>query len=431
MNNQQKQQEELRLFKHYIQGLNEIKKDLEKIKAITNLEEKYNKANIALSGHYTKFGLASGHYNTGKLWEISGCNQSLNEYAQLVNELRNIETETFKQLKATQCAYCQKRNLTNPHVYETNSVTGVKTVFCDSGCLNKHLEKLKKLNGKQQANKQRERERESNSSKITCTNCNQTFQGKYWHAYDERKNLTYKYCSQECCDIHLLKKNQIISAHNRLVLERKNLKSPNFTYEELEVAQARGELENYVQQKIEEIRQNRENLNQQEQNNCPQCHQPLNGEWVWFEDKANDNLEFCSEECCDNYYGKQNPPQTLKNNQKSQETCPKCNQGLTMEKIYYDSECNKYFCSKICADLWTCRQAIEKIKTEIKKRKSDGLPITPNLKPAVSDEVNSPSTEQQNKNNTSLLLYIFCGIAGVGVISLVTFLIVRTRQKEC
>ncbi|KLL02904.1 MAG: hypothetical protein MRECE_38c015 [Mycoplasmataceae bacterium CE_OT135] len=112
MNNQQKQQEHLSLFKHYIQGLNEIKKDLETIKKLTDQEEKYNQANLNLAGHSTKYSLASGHYNTGKLWEISGCNQSSNEYAQLVNELRTIETETFKQLKATQCAYCQKKYLT-------------------------------------------------------------------------------------------------------------------------------------------------------------------------------------------------------------------------------------------------------------------------------------------------------------------------------
>ncbi|CAJ0912802.1 20640_t:CDS:2 [Entrophospora sp. SA101] len=115
----------------------------------------------------------------------------------LVSELRTIETEAFKQLKATQCAYCKRKNLVNAYVYETNSVTGVKTVFCDT--------------------------------------------------------------------------------YNSLILERKNLKVPNFTYEELEAAQAREELENYVQQKIAEIKQIRESLNQ-EQNNCPQCHQPLTGE---------------------------------------------------------------------------------------------------------------------------------------------------------
>ncbi|CAJ0761388.1 20438_t:CDS:2 [Entrophospora sp. SA101] len=203
MTNKEKQQKHLNLFNHYVQGLNELKKDLETIKQIIDFEEKYNQTNITLSGHSTKYNLAS---------EISGCNQNLNEYAQLVSELRTIETEAFKQLKATQCAYCKRKNLVNAYVYETNSVTGVKTVFCD-----------------------------------------------------------------KCCDTHLLKKNQIILAYNSLILERKNLKVPNFTYEELEAAQAREELENYVQQKIAEIKQIRESLNQ-EQNNCPQCHQPLTGE---------------------------------------------------------------------------------------------------------------------------------------------------------
>ncbi|CAJ0882542.1 10667_t:CDS:2 [Entrophospora sp. SA101] len=188
MTNKEKQQKHLNLFNHYVQGLNELKKDLETIKQIIDFEEKYNQTNITLSGHSTKYNLAS---------EISGCNQNLNEYAQLVSELRTIETEAFKQLKATQCAYCKRKNLVNAYVYETNSVTGVKTVFCDT--------------------------------------------------------------------------------YNSLILERKNLKVPNFTYEELEAAQAREELENYVQQKIAEIKQIRESLNQ-EQNNCPQCHQPLTGE---------------------------------------------------------------------------------------------------------------------------------------------------------
>ena len=85
-----------------------------------------------------------------------------------------------------------------------------------------------------------------------------------------------KYCSQECCDSHLLKQNQVISAYNRLILERKNLKVPNLpTYEELEAAQAKGELESFVQQKLAEIKQTRENLNHPEQNICPQCHQLL------------------------------------------------------------------------------------------------------------------------------------------------------------
>jgi hypothetical protein len=61
------QQEHLTHFKHYIQGINELKKDLQRIKELTNLEEKYNQATLALSGHSNKYGLASGHYNNGKL----------------------------------------------------------------------------------------------------------------------------------------------------------------------------------------------------------------------------------------------------------------------------------------------------------------------------------------------------------------------------
>jgi hypothetical protein len=63
----QNQSEHLSSFNHYIQDLNKLKKKLEEIKKITDLEEKYNQANISLSGYSNKLSLASGHYNNGKL----------------------------------------------------------------------------------------------------------------------------------------------------------------------------------------------------------------------------------------------------------------------------------------------------------------------------------------------------------------------------
>jgi hypothetical protein len=43
--------------------------------------------------------------------------------------------EAFKQLKATQCAYCQRKNLPDPYVYKEDM--GFKMVFCDSSCFAK------------------------------------------------------------------------------------------------------------------------------------------------------------------------------------------------------------------------------------------------------------------------------------------------------
>ena len=165
------QQSHLNSFNHYIQNLNNLKKDLESIKKLTDPEEKYNQANLSLSGHSTKFSLALGHYDTGKLWEISGCNQSLNEYSRLISELRTLETEAFKQLKATQCAYCKKKNLTNPYVYK--DMDGYKTVFCDNSCLNKHQEKINKINNSQKNKRERERAIPQRQSAPTVT---KTFQ---------------------------------------------------------------------------------------------------------------------------------------------------------------------------------------------------------------------------------------------------------------
>jgi len=55
MNNQQSH---LNSFNHYLQNLNQLKKDLQNIKKLTDPEEKYNQANLSFSGHSTKFSLA-------------------------------------------------------------------------------------------------------------------------------------------------------------------------------------------------------------------------------------------------------------------------------------------------------------------------------------------------------------------------------------
>jgi hypothetical protein len=35
---------------------------------------------------------------------------------------------------------------------------------------------------------------------------------------------------------------------------------------------------------------------------CPKCKQKITGEAVCYEEKTNDNKEFCSKNCCNAYY---------------------------------------------------------------------------------------------------------------------------------
>ena len=416
MNNQQSH---LNSFNHYIQNLNQLKKDLEKINKLTDPEEKYNQANISLSGHSTKFSLALGHYNTGKLWEISGCNQNLNEYSKLITELRTIETETFKQLKATQCAYCKKKNLTNPYVYK--NMDGYKTVFCGNNCFAKWNEI---------------------QSKYTCEWCKQVKSGQYWYPTHKSKRIisNNKFCSEEC--LNQWQENK--QSHKQ---ERERESSPS-----------------KEQQLPLQF--------------CPQCCRPLTGEWVWTEDQANDNLEFCSEECCDNFY-------------EINKYCDGCGnviyqqsyqwitwKDLPEEKNYHNGasvkelteylenqlnktflkDCFKRYCLPYCFCQsngineeiekwdrkdwnnfweWTKEEREGKAKqyskqdleaTEYAARNKDSE-NRPDLLGSNFQTINNRKSLSQ-ENNSNLLPYILSGITGVGLAALVVFLITRARKKE-
>src|SRR5437763_14828940 len=112
----EKQQECLTNFRHYVQSSSEVKKELEKLKSeqTTDLEKLYQEYDALHTKHSTNCYAASGYYGAGNLHEISGCSDSLNEYSKLVSELYNLKDESYKKLKATQCSHCKKKNLTNP-----------------------------------------------------------------------------------------------------------------------------------------------------------------------------------------------------------------------------------------------------------------------------------------------------------------------------
>src|ERR1044072_3682182 len=147
MVDENEQQIHLSSFKHYIQHLGEAKKALEELskviekKQIADVKKFYEQVEALHTKHSSNCCAASGHYGAGNLHEISGCSSDLNEYTALVNKLYELKNEFYKKLKATQCEHCKKLNLVNPLVHETNSVTGVKTVFCNQNCLNNYLEK--------------------------------------------------------------------------------------------------------------------------------------------------------------------------------------------------------------------------------------------------------------------------------------------------
>ena len=70
MVDKEKQRKELRLYEHYLlieNVLKNIREDLDRIKKITSLEEQQQEASIALRKHDYKHGLATAHYNNGKL----------------------------------------------------------------------------------------------------------------------------------------------------------------------------------------------------------------------------------------------------------------------------------------------------------------------------------------------------------------------------
>ena len=118
----EKQQEHLKAFEIYFPShnrkegaLKEIKKDLAELSKITDPEKQYQAAELALRKYIYNQGIAYSHFNNGKLYELGiSTLDTLDEYDKLIKELREINTKAAEKLKATQCAYCQTKNLINP-----------------------------------------------------------------------------------------------------------------------------------------------------------------------------------------------------------------------------------------------------------------------------------------------------------------------------
>lgn len=163
MSDKEKQQEELRLFKHYLQELKEIKKDLEKIKKISDSSQKYNKVSAALEKCLYKQAGAIGHYNSGKLYELNAIYlNDLRENDKLVKELRKLKAETKEK--------ASKKELSND------------------------ISKPKQRTVRQAE----EENRGAKQEYISCQQCFKEIKLEAEYYYHNTKNDDYKFCSEEC-----------------------------------------------------------------------------------------------------------------------------------------------------------------------------------------------------------------------------------------
>src|SRR5947208_14981195 len=97
----EKQQAYLRAFNHYFPAydrnsgvIKQIKEDLERIKKINDLEEKYRKAHLAWIKHHDNEAYAEGKYRGGNLSElgISHLN-TIEKYRKLVKGVWDLNAE--------------------------------------------------------------------------------------------------------------------------------------------------------------------------------------------------------------------------------------------------------------------------------------------------------------------------------------------------
>ncbi|RHZ37047.1 hypothetical protein [endosymbiont GvMRE of Glomus versiforme] len=229
-----KQQAELRAFGLYFpqydweQGvLREIKKDLEKIKKITNLEEKYQKAKFFWDKHNTNEIYAKNHYISGELGKLGiSFNDTIAKYRQLIRELWDLQIETIRELeKQKKSTKPSTKNQSKPKRYKPKPqqenwtcqecFSEIKTgeeywyhttkhdnkKFCSEECFSDHYSQtcsncfkktLEYYPDKQYPSLvycwdcQQERE-------YICWGCAKTKEGDYYAEKDSSK-----YCSKEC-----------------------------------------------------------------------------------------------------------------------------------------------------------------------------------------------------------------------------------------
>ena|SRR5438132_7658160 len=91
----EKQQERLRAFEYYFprcdrqsSAIKKAKEDLEKIKKITDLEEKLHEVSIVYGNHRNNEGCVNDHYDIGRLHELGISRlDTIEKYHRLVKKL--------------------------------------------------------------------------------------------------------------------------------------------------------------------------------------------------------------------------------------------------------------------------------------------------------------------------------------------------------
>ena len=279
------QQKEQEAFESYfntwfgVDGKNvikEIEKDLEKVKNISNLEEKSKEIKWTIGKHSRNEVEITSHWNDGKLAEL-GINyaDTLGKYEKLIRELKSIVAETDEKINATTCKYCQKKNLTNPYIWLKGSEH--EEVFCDENCLN-------------------------NGYLAPCDKCQKSRYGVNWHRLN--KNDNKRFCSENCCNAYYPPICEFCYQEISGKVQYRNLLDRTGKICSTCNDKRKEELERL----FKNLKNNKHRERKREQIQtlspltCPQCKKKTTSEMVWVEEKANDNKEFCSENCCISYY---------------------------------------------------------------------------------------------------------------------------------
>src|SRR5688572_20565861 len=103
------------LVLHYLSNLGEAKRELERVKKITDLQKRYKEARSAHTKYSSYSQLAIGYYNSYSLsGEING--DSVAEYDRIVRELRDISYEVQdnqgqnQKNRLSNCAQCNNKS---------------------------------------------------------------------------------------------------------------------------------------------------------------------------------------------------------------------------------------------------------------------------------------------------------------------------------
>jgi hypothetical protein len=315
------QQEYLKRFKIYFfveRVLEKIAKDIKKVEKITDVEKRSNEARSCLNRHQDNLMYVTVYFSNGKLSEVGvNYDTTVCEYEKRVDKLKKIwqkardevdkikkrteaeKKKEEKEWKSSHCAKCGKKSTVWHYIYD--KYTKKLEWSLDNAnnpdqqwifCTKEHFNEWKK------------------NDCYTCLECNQEkLGGTYW--YREKSNDGKKFCSEKCVDIYyaptcdkcskkcLNKNNKVASWYSDIEKKTGDLcykcnddrnkkeqelrkewdkmwddlgkemrkEEPYVSWDEVDTPcslkefkekKNNGQLENYLQEKLEEIQQVRE-----------------------------------------------------------------------------------------------------------------------------------------------------------------------------